>query len=100
MFIPRGGWWNDYGKVPNSLLKNNGDGTFTDVTKAADYSVCIPHKLLCGLTSITTVGSTSLGNESRKNSEEYRCELFMSNGDGTFTNKKEAGADLLALVKE
>ena len=33
IFVLRGAWLRgNYGKQPNSLLKNNGDGTFTDVT--------------------------------------------------------------------
>ena len=101
VFIPRGGWWNDYGKVPNSLLKNNGDGTFTDVTKSSGLFSLYPTQTAVW-SDFNNDGWLDLfvGNESRKNSEEYRCELFMSNGDGTFTNKaKEAGADLLAFSK-
>ena len=33
IFVLRGGWKGKFGKQPNSLLRNNGDGTFTDVTK-------------------------------------------------------------------
>ena len=32
IFITRGGWKGQFGKQPNSLLRNNGNGTFTDVT--------------------------------------------------------------------
>jgi len=32
VFVLRGGWFGEDGNHPNSLLKNNGDGTFTDVT--------------------------------------------------------------------
>ena len=36
VFVLRGGWFkNRTGEHPNSLLKNNGDGTFTDVTVEA-----------------------------------------------------------------
>ncbi len=31
-YVMRGAWGGEFGVVPNSLLKNNGDGTFTDVT--------------------------------------------------------------------
>jgi hypothetical protein len=30
--ILRGAWFFDQGKIPNSLIRNNGDGTFLDVT--------------------------------------------------------------------
>jgi hypothetical protein len=33
IFVLRGGWKGKFGKDPNSLLRNNGNGTFTDVTK-------------------------------------------------------------------
>ena len=32
LFILRGGWFGKDGQHPNSLLKNNGDDSFTDVT--------------------------------------------------------------------
>ncbi|MFK7807380.1 MAG: FG-GAP-like repeat-containing protein [Saprospiraceae bacterium] len=32
VLILRGGWYMDQGRIPNSLLENNGDGTFRDVT--------------------------------------------------------------------
>ena len=35
IFVLRGGWVSEDGKIPNSLLKNNGDGTFIDVTISA-----------------------------------------------------------------
>lgn len=35
IFITRGGWLVDGGRQPESLLRNNGNGTFTDVTKKA-----------------------------------------------------------------
>jgi hypothetical protein len=35
ILILRGAWLGSYGDQPNSLLRNNGDGTFADVTSAA-----------------------------------------------------------------
>ncbi len=32
VFVARGGWLGEIGRHPNSLLRNNGDSTFTDVT--------------------------------------------------------------------
>ena len=32
VFVARGGWLGELGRHPNSLLRNNGDATFTDVT--------------------------------------------------------------------
>ena len=33
IFVLRGAWKGMYGREPNSLLRNNGNGTFTDVTR-------------------------------------------------------------------
>ena len=35
VLVLRGGWMKAGGNLPNSLLKNNGDGTFEDVTIAS-----------------------------------------------------------------
>src|SRR5262249_28575698 len=35
IWILRGAWLGKEGRIPNSLLRNNGDGTFTDVTEEA-----------------------------------------------------------------
>ncbi len=35
VLVLRGGWMGSEGRFPMSLLRNNGNGTFTDVTKAA-----------------------------------------------------------------
>ena len=32
VFVPRGAWLHDHGQIPPSLLQNNCNGTFTDVT--------------------------------------------------------------------
>ena len=60
IFVLRGGWKGKFGNTPNSLLRNNGDGTFTDVTKEADFFHFILPKPLPGQISITTAGSMSL----------------------------------------
>ncbi len=35
VYVMRGGWLREAGRHPNSLLRNNGDGTFRDVTEEA-----------------------------------------------------------------
>ena len=35
VLVLRGGWWGQNGKYPMSLLRNNGNGTFDDVTEEA-----------------------------------------------------------------
>ncbi len=43
LFVLRGGWMFQAGEQPNSLLQNQGDGRFVDVTFAA------PHQRADGL---------------------------------------------------
>ena len=35
LWVMRGSWTGKSGRIPPSLLRNNGDGTFTDVTEEA-----------------------------------------------------------------
>lgn len=101
IFILRGGWWNSFGDVPNSLLRNNGDGTFTDVTREA------------GLLSFYPTQNASwadyngdgwldifIGNESSKRSRNNPCELFINQQDGSFQNMaKGSGLDAIGYIK-
>jgi len=99
VLVLRGAWLANNGKMPNSLLRNNGDGTFSDVTKAAGILTFNP-------TQTATWADFNLdgwldlfvGNETSK-SHKTECELFMNNGDGTFSNQtKTAGLDGLTLM--
>lgn len=85
ILVLRGAWLDGVGKHPNSLLRNNGDGTFTDVTKQ------------CGLLSFRPTQTAAwfdydgdgwldlyIGNESN-GGHAFPCELFHNNGDGSFT---------------
>ena len=38
ILVLRGAWLDDDGQIRNSLLRNNGDGTFVDVTHAAGFA--------------------------------------------------------------
>lgn len=102
IFIPRGAWWNDFGKLPNSLLKNNGDGTFTEVTKSSGLWSLYPTQS-AAWADFNNDGwlDVFIGNESRRDAKEtYPCELFLNKGDGTFQNvAKELGLALEILCK-
>lgn len=101
IFIPRGAWWNDFGKLPNSLLKNNGDGTFTDVTRSSGIWSLYPTQSVAWA-DFNNDGwlDVFIGNESRRETEKYPCELFLNNGDGTFKDvAKQAGVDNVMLCK-
>lgn len=84
ILVLRGGWLNQNGKHPNSLLKNNGNGTFSDVTRSAGLLSYHPTQT-AAWADFDKDGFLDLfiGNESEVSAEP--CELFHNNGDGTFT---------------
>nr|WP_294789801.1 CRTAC1 family protein [uncultured Mucilaginibacter sp.] len=100
IFVLRGAWKGKFGKEPNSLLKNNGDGTFTDVTRQ------------CGLLSFHPTQAATwadfnndgwidifIGNEST-DADLNVSELYINNKNGTFINVAQtAGGDVKLFVK-
>jgi len=100
VFVFRGAWMHKYGRQPNSLLQNNGDGSFTDVTiKSGLYSE-FPTQA-GNWNDFNNDGFLDLfiGNESSAN-ESYPCELYLNNQDGTFTNvAKAAGCNIVSYIK-
>lgn len=93
--ILRGAWFDTQGKLPNSLIRNNGDGTFTDVTLSAGlYSLHPTQTAVWADFDLDGWLDLFIANESTPN-EIHQCELFMNNGDGTFENKI-AGSGLRA----
>ncbi len=101
IFVTRGAWMRDFGKQPNSLLRNNGDGTFTDVTEASGLLTFHP-------TQTATWADFNgdgfldvfIGNETSQGSEPHACEFFVNNKNGTFTNvAKQLGCDFTYYVK-
>ncbi len=100
VLVLRGGWAQAGGRFPNSLLRNNGDGTFEDVTEEAGILSFHP----------TQTGSWGdydgdgwldlvIGNESMKE-DPHPCELYHNNRDGTFTDRSiDLGNADLGYVK-
>ena len=85
LIILRGAWLEDYGKIPNSLIRNNGDGTFTDVTiEAGMYSTRPTQSAVWADFNLDGWLDLFIANESTPK-EAYPCELFLNNTDGTFT---------------
>ena len=84
IFILRGAWLGRGGNHPNSLLKNNGDGTFTDVTKAAGLLSFHPTQT-AAWADVNNDGFLDLfiGNESGK-SQSHPCELYINQKNGKF----------------
>jgi hypothetical protein len=100
VLVLRGAWLGAQGRQPNSLLRNNGDGTFADVTEAAGLLSFHP-------TPTAAFGDYDddgwldifVGNESTPG-EVHPCELYRNNGDGTFTDvAAEVGVDVKGFVK-
>jgi hypothetical protein len=100
VLILRGGWMQTEGRFPASLLRNDGNGRFTDVTKAAGLIRFSPTQTAAWL-DYDGDGHLDLfiGNESTP-VDAHPCELFHNNGDGTFTEVgKQSGVDHIAYVK-
>ncbi|WP_051951673.1 CRTAC1 family protein [Flavobacterium sp. ASV13] len=100
IFVLRGAWMRKYGRQPNSLLRNNGDGTFTDVTiKSGLYSE-FPTQA-GNWNDFNNDGYLDLfiGNESSDDGV-YPSELYLNNQDGIFTNvAKAAKCDVVSYIK-
>jgi FG-GAP-like repeat/ASPIC and UnbV len=84
IFILRGGWLRKGGNIPNSLLRNNGDGTFSDVTKSAGVLTYHPTQT-ASFADYDGDGNLDLfvGNESTSDNIS-ESEFYHNNGDGTF----------------
>ncbi|MHA4806843.1 FG-GAP-like repeat-containing protein [Flavitalea flava] len=101
IFVLRGGWKGRFGKNPNSLLRNNGDGTFTDVTKASGLLSFHPSQTATWA-DFNNDGWLDLfiGNETTPNEEAHPCQLFINNKNGTFTEiAAKAGCAITKYVK-
>jgi hypothetical protein len=101
VFILRGAWMREEGKFPKSLLKNNGDGTFEDVTEAAGLLSLHPTQTAVWF-DFDGDGWLDLfiGQETFPGSRAHPCELYRNNHDGTFTEMAaQAGVAVRAYVK-
>lgn len=100
ILVLRGGWLGKGGMHPNSLLRNNGDGTFTDVTITAGLLSFRPTQTAVWA-DFDLDGRLDLfiGNES-KDGTIHPCQLYMARPDGTFHEVAAmAGVDLVGFVK-
>ncbi len=110
ILVLRGGWWGSEGEIPNSLLRNKGDGTFEDVTIEAGLLDFVPSQTAVWVDVDNDgwldlfVGNESKGQEinfaSVPGRKDYPCQLFLNQRDGSFREMAaEAGIGLSAFVK-
>ncbi len=100
VLVLRGAWMWGEGKMPNSLLRNNGDGSFSDVSESSGILSFHPTQTAAWL-DYDNDGHVDLfiGNESNADFPNP-CELFRNNGDGSFTEIAAAlGLDKTGFVK-
>lgn len=102
-FILRGAWQGQLVGLeqPNSLIRNNGDGTFTDVTYEAGIFSEHPTQTATW-NDFNNDGWLDLfiGNETMSPEHPHPCELFINNKNGTFTNMAPAiGLRIIGYAK-
>ena len=87
ILVLRGAWLEAAGQHPNSLLRNNGDGTFTDVTFDAGLGEVHYPTQTASWGDYDNDGDLDLyiGNESTE-TFTAPCQLFRNNSDGTFSD--------------
>lgn len=109
IFIMRGGWFGKWGQHPNSLLKNNQDGTFTDVTAEAGLLSFHPTQTAVWA-DFNNDGwlDVFIGNESTEMPSRLRTargkfhypEFYVNQRNGTFKNvARIKGFDFTGLIK-
>jgi hypothetical protein len=106
VFVPRGAWMHDHGQFPRSLLRNNCDGTFTDVTAEAGLLSYYPSQTVAWA-DIDGDGFLDLfvGNEINREHVQWPAatrnfELYLNNRDGTFTEiAAQSGIRLDGMIK-
>ena len=91
LLVLRGAWLAEHGRHPNSLLRNNGDGTFTDVTFEAGLGEVHYPSQTASWGDYDNDGDLDLyvGNETTR-ALVAPSQLFRNNGNGTFTDVAEA----------
>ncbi|MGH9870434.1 MAG: CRTAC1 family protein [Candidatus Polarisedimenticolia bacterium] len=100
LLVLRGAWMGSAGHYPRSLLRNNGDGTFTDVAQASGLTGSYPTQAAVWF-DFDMDGWLDLfvGNEATPG-DDTPSELYHSNRDGTFREcAQAAGVAISEFVK-
>jgi hypothetical protein len=105
VFIPRGAWLHLAGRYPPSLLHNNCNATFTDVTYAAGLGTELPSQTAAwadvnhdGLLDLFVGYEISRQVAWQPGTTNF--QLYLNNGDGTFTDVGAgSGIELSGMVK-
>jgi hypothetical protein len=102
LYVIRGAWLGDLGQLPDSLLKNNGDGTFADVTEEAGLLSFHP-KLSVVWFDANKDGWLDLfvGCETQPGKgRTHPTQLFLNRGNGTFAEATAiAGVAVVGFVR-
>lgn len=87
VLVLRGAWLLKAGRHPNSLLRNDGEGVFTDVTFASGLAEPAHPTQTAAWADFDHDGDLDLyvGNEP-SGRDSLTNQLFRNNGDGTFTD--------------
>jgi hypothetical protein len=89
ILVLRGGWLEDNGQIRKSLLRNNGDGTFTDVTREAGFAESSMPTQAAAWGDFDNDGDLDLyvANENPPIGPlKYPAQLFRNDGRGRFTD--------------
>jgi hypothetical protein len=92
VLVLRGAWWGKFGEYPLSLLKNNGDGTFDDVTEEAGLLTVGPTQTAAWADYDGDGWLDLFVAHESKPGDVHPCQLFHNNRDGTFSLVKAPGA--------
>ncbi len=100
VFVLRGAWRKQAGRVPNSLLRNLGGGRFSDVTEGVGLLSMHPTQTAAwGDYDNDGWLDLFIGNESVPGGAQHPCELYHNDG-GRFTEVGGAvGARVVGYVK-
>ena len=101
ILVLRGAWLGKFGNQPSSLLRNNGDGTFTDVTVESGLLSLHPTQAAVWA-DFNNDGWLDLfvGHETTSPDQPNPSELYINNQDGTFTNvSRNSGCDQEGFMK-